>query len=89
MYIIIGAGAAVIGIILLIVVVRIFTAPIKLVLKFGVNTLLGFGGLIAADIFGAYIGLNLGVNFINAAAVGILGLPGFVLLVLLKWLCSL
>ncbi|MBR6521512.1 MAG: pro-sigmaK processing inhibitor BofA family protein [Oscillospiraceae bacterium] len=88
MDIIIGAGAAVIGIILLIVTVRIFASPIKLVLKLGINTLLGFVSLIAADIFGAYIGLGIGVNFINAAVIGILGLPGFALLFLIKWLCA-
>lgn len=88
MDIIIGAGAAVIGIILLIVTVRIFASPIKLVLKLGINTLLGFVSLIAADIFGAYIGLGIGVNFINAAVIGILGLPSFALLFLIKWLCA-
>ena len=89
MDIIISAGAAVTGIILLIVIVRVFISPIKLALKLVFNTLLGFGCLIAADIFGAYIGLTLGVNFINAIVVGILGIPGFALLILLRWLCGL
>ena len=87
MDIIISAGAAIAGIILLIAAVRVFIAPVKLALKLLFNTLLGFGGLIAADIFGAYIGLTLGVNLVNALIVGILGIPGFALLILLRWLC--
>ena len=52
------------------------------------STLLGLAGLIAVDLFGAYIGITLGVNLINAAVVGILGLPGLTLLLLLRWLCG-
>ncbi len=88
MDIIIGSGAAIAGIILLIVIVRVFISPIKILLKLGFNTLLGFAGLIAADIFGAYIGLSPGVNLCNAIVVGIFGIPGLALLILLKWLCG-
>ena len=89
MSIIISAGAAIAGIILLIVIVRVFASPIRLVLKWCFNPLLGFVCLITADMFGAYIGLTLGVNLLNAAVVGILGIPGFALLLLLRWLCGL
>lgn len=85
---IIYAGAAIAGIILLIAVVRVFIAPIRIILKLVFNTLLGFAGLIALDLFGAYIGITLGVNIINAAVVGVFGLPGLALLLLLKWLCG-
>ncbi|MDD6189852.1 MAG: pro-sigmaK processing inhibitor BofA family protein [Clostridiales bacterium] len=88
MDLIIYAGAAIAGIILLIAVVRVFIAPIKLILKLAFNTVLGFAGLIVLDHFGAYIGISLGVNLINAAVVGIFGLPGLALLLLLKWFCG-
>lgn len=88
MDLIIYAGAAIAGIILLIAVVRVFIAPIRIILKLVFNTLLGFAGLIALDLFGAYIGITLGVNIINAAVVGVFGLPGLALLLLLKWLCG-
>jgi len=88
MDLIISAGAAIAGIILLIIVVRVFSTPIKLLLKLCFSTLLGLAGLIAVDLFGAYIGITLGVNLINAAVVGILGLPGLTLLLLLRWLCG-
>lgn len=89
MDIIISAGAAIAGIILLIIIVRVFIAPIRIIAKLCFSTLLGFAGLIFLDLFGAYIGITLGVNLINAAVVGILGLPGLALLLLLRWLCGL
>ena len=88
MDLIISAGAAIAGIILLIAIVRVFIAPIRVILKLCFNTLLGFAGLICLDLFGAYIGITLGVNLINAVVVGILGLPGLALLLLLRWLCG-
>ena len=88
MDLIISAGAAIAGIILLIVIVRVFIAPIRIILKLFFSTLLGFAGLIFLDLFGAYIGITLGVNLINAAVVGVLGLPGLALLLLLRWLCG-
>ncbi len=89
MALIIYAGAAIAGLILLIAVVRVFIAPIRIILKLALNTALGFAGLIALDLFGAYIGISLGVNLINAAVVGTLGIPGLALLLLLKWLFGL
>ncbi len=88
MDLIISAGAAIAGIILLIVLVRFFIAPIRIIMKLCFNTLLGFAGLISLDLFGAYIGMSLGVNLINAVVVGLLGLPGLALLLLLRWLCG-
>lgn len=86
MALVIYACAVIAGIILLITVVRIFIAPIRLILKLAFNTLLGFAGLIIIDLFGSYIGISIGVNLLNSAITGILGLPGLSLLLLLKWL---
>ena len=55
-------------------------------LKFIFNTLLGFAVLIIVNFLGGYIGISLGVNWINAVVIGILGLPGVALLLVLQWL---
>ena len=34
---------------------------------------------------GHYIGVNLGVNLVNALVLGVLGVPGFGLLLMLQW----
>lgn len=82
--IIIGIAAGIL--LLLLLVMRIFTAPIKIIFKLLLNTALGFFALIAINYFGAFIGLAIGVNLINALVIGCLGVPGVGLLLLLRWL---
>jgi len=65
---------------------RIFKAPIKLALKILLNTLLGFGVLILFDIVSTYTGIYLGVNLTNSLVIGVLGAPGFGLLLMARWL---
>lgn len=64
----------------------VFKRPIRLVLKIVLNTALGFLALFILNFFGGFIGVELGVNWFNAAVVGILGLPGVALLLILRWL---
>jgi len=70
---------------LTIALLRVFRTPLKLALKLLFNTLLGFAALWLVNWTSAFTGLSLGVNLWNALTVGILGLPGFVLLLLVKW----
>lgn len=65
-------------------VVRLFAAPLKTALKLLLNTLLGFAALLLVNLTSALTGFALGVNLFNALVIGILGLPGLILLVLLK-----
>ena len=65
-------------------VIQLFSAPLKLALKVLVNTLLGFAALFLLNLASGLTGFTLGLNLLNALTVGILGVPGLVLLVLLK-----
>ena len=47
---------------------------------------MGFVILFVVNWLGAFIGLSLGVNWINALVAGILGVPGVVLLIVIKYL---
>ena len=69
----------------LIALLRIFSTPLRLAIKLLVNTLLGFAALWAVQFTAAFTGITLGINLLNALIVGILGLPGFVLLLLMQW----
>ena len=69
----------------LIALLRVFSAPLKLAVKLLVNTLLGFLALWAVNLTAAFTGVTLGLNLWNALIIGILGLPGFVLLLLVRW----
>ena len=65
-------------------VIRLFAAPLKTALKLLLSTLLGLAALLALNLTGALTGFTLGVNLFNALVIAILGLPGLVLLALLK-----
>ena len=68
-----------------IALLRVFSAPLKLAVKLLVNTLLGFFALWMVNLTAAATGVALGVNLWNALVIGVLGLPGFVLLLLVQW----
>ena len=80
---IIGLGLAVLF--LAVAVIRIFAAPLKLALRLGLNAVLGFGAMWLLNLTTAYTGLHLGLSWFNGLVVGVLGVPGFALLLLVKW----
>lgn len=53
--------------------------------KLGVRTGLGMGALALFGGVGEMIGVHLGVNLFNGLLLGILGAPGFGLLLMLHW----
>ena len=69
----------------LITLLRIFRTPLRLALKLLMNTALGFLALWAVNATAAVTGVALGLNLLNALTIGVLGLPGFVLLLLAQW----
>ncbi len=77
--------AAVLAGFLLLALLRVFSTPLRLALKLLVNTLLGFLALWAVNLTAAVTGVSLGLNLMNALVIGILGLPGLVLLLLTQW----
>ena len=75
----------VLAVFLLIALIRVFQAPLRLALKLLGNTLLGFLALWAVNLTAGVTGITLGLNLWNALVIGVLGLPGFVLLLLTQW----
>ena len=69
----------------LIALLRVFSAPLKLAVKLLVNTFLGFFALWVVNLTAGATGVALGMNVWNALVVGVLGLPGFALLLLVQW----
>ena len=69
----------------LIALLRVFQAPLKVAVKLLANTLLGFLALWVVNLTSGVTGLTLGMNFWNALVIGVLGLPGFGLLLLVHW----
>lgn len=77
-------GTFIICIILLFVLGKIFIWPLKKILKLIFNSI--FGGILIyiINIIGMNFGFHIGLNILTAIIVGILGIPGAILLVLLK-----
>ena len=73
---------------LVVVCLRLFAAPLKLALKVAFNSALGFGALWLLNLTTSVTGLSLGLNWFNAVLIGILGLPGFGLLLLVQWVLT-
>ena len=78
----------VVGAFLLFAAVRLFRGPVKLALRVLVNSALGFGAVWLLNLTTSVTGLSLGLNWFNALLIGILGLPGFGLLLLVQWVLT-
>ncbi len=63
---------------------KIFAFPLKKILKLILNSILGGLIIFFINVIGSEFGLFIGINLFTAVFVGILGIPGAVLLVLLK-----
>lgn len=68
----------------IIIIGKIFIVPIKFIVKLLINSVIGVILLYVINLVGAMWGLHIGINFITAIFVGILGIPGAVLLMVLK-----
>lgn len=80
--IIIIAAAVLLGILLL----KLLTAPIKGLIKFLIHAAFGYVLLFVVNFFGSSFGIVLDMNLVTAAVAGFGGIPGVVILVILKLL---
>ena len=71
------------GLFMLLGVLRLARSPLELVFRVAGNAALGFGALWLLGRLAP--GLQLGLNLFNGLLIGVLGLPGFGLLLLLQW----
>ena len=78
--------AYIIGGILLVTALLLLARPIKWIVKIALSSALGCIGLAVFNLIGGLFGLYIGVNLATALTVGILGLPGFALLLILQYL---
>ena len=61
-----------------------FAWPIKLITKLIINSALGALLIFIINLVGTSFNFHIGLNVINSIIVGILGIPGAVLLILIK-----
>ncbi len=77
--------AYIVGIILLFILGRLLVVPLKVVLKLALNALAGAVAILAVNWVGSFFGVHLlALNIYSAFIVGTLGIPGFILLIIIK-----
>lgn len=72
------------GIMIVLIVARIFLKPIKFLLKILLNSVFGAGLLYIINLIGSFVGIHIGLNAVTAVAVGLLGIPAVILLLILQ-----
>ena len=80
-----GALPWVAGTLGVILALAIFRKPIRGLLRLAGRTGMGLMFLAVFAPIGQLLGAGLGVNLFNALVLGVLGAPGFGLLLMLKW----
>lgn len=76
--------AYLIGLVILYIVGMLLVIPMKALIKLLINGVIGGVILLVFNLIGAYFGLSIVVNPLNAIIVGILGIPGVILLLALQ-----
>ena len=65
---------------------KLLKKPIKWALKIFLHALFGFVFLFVFNFLGDFVGLSLDLTWVNAIVTGVLGVPGVVLLLLIKYI---
>ena len=74
----------IIGTILGCMLIAVFSKPLGAILKVVVNSSLGGVCIIAFNFVSQIFGFFIGVNALTTVTVGILGIPGFIMLLMLR-----
>ena len=71
-------------IIFLAIICKIFILPIKVLIKLVINSIFGIFIIYLINIMAAVFKIHIGINFFTVLIVGLLGIPGSILLILLS-----
>lgn len=63
---------------------KIFILPLKSILKLILNSILGGVLIYIINLIGGLFAFHIGINVVTSLTVGLLGIPGAILLVILK-----
>lgn len=73
---------------LLFIMGRIFIVPLGKVIKIILNSVMGAGIIYLINLIGANWNFSIGINIITSIIVGLLGIPGVILIIFVKLLIS-
>ena len=75
------------GGVILVCVLFLFRRYLGWLMRLSARTAVGLGALALFSNVSGYLGISLGVNLFNALVLALLGVPGFGLLLMLRWTC--
>ncbi len=75
-----------VAVVIIILLLRLFCKPIKWAFKLLLHAVCGFVMLFLLNFFGSVIGISLEMTWLNAIVSGILGVPGVIILLVLKYI---
>lgn len=68
------------------IVGKIFILPLKTILKFILNSVVGGIIIFIVNLIGGFWNFHIGLNILTSIIVGILGVPGTILVIMIKLL---
>lgn len=71
-------------IVLLFFVSWLLIIPLKKIFKILINSMFGIIALFLFNLLSGYTGIYIGINIVTALIIGVLGVPGFLLLLILN-----
>lgn len=63
---------------------RVFIVPIKTILKLVINSILGGVFIFIINLIGNAAGFHIGLNLVTSIFIGLLGIPGAIVIVIMK-----
>ncbi|NMB02398.1 MAG: pro-sigmaK processing inhibitor BofA [Firmicutes bacterium] len=78
--------AYVAGVLIIYALGKMLLIPLRTIFNLVVNAVIGGGVLLLVNLIGGYWGFHVGVNPITALVVGLLGVPGVILIIALRLL---
>ncbi len=72
------------GLLVLFLLLNVLSAPLKIIFKLVLNVIIGTVCLLIFNFIGEFFGFTIAINVVTAFVVGFFGLPGVILLIILK-----
>lgn len=73
-----------VGLVILIVALKLLTLPVKLIIKFVINAIVGGALIFIINAVGVEFGYAITLNWLTGIIVGILGVPGVIVAAILQ-----
>ena len=74
----------ILAVLVIFALVKILSAPIRLIFKLLINTFVGFVLLFLVNLIGSYFDFSLEINLLNALITGVFVIPGVIVLIFIK-----